>query len=76
MSSINLPCFPCLSGLYINEPLCMNIFQSDKKMHTKFFFFAIASDDGFIFVQSTYKVKSFLFTAWERKINANDKFGH
>lgn len=30
--------------------------------------FAIASDDGFIHVQSTYKVKSFLFTARERKI--------
>lgn len=37
-----------------------------KKKNAEGFF--CASDDGFIHVQTTYKVKSFLFTARDRKI--------
>lgn len=77
MSSINLLRFPWRPGLYISELMNTSEWQKDaQKKKNRVFIVAIASDDGFIFVWPTYKVKSFLFTAWERKINANDRSGH
>lgn len=49
--------------------------DAQKYCRLLFFLSPVATDDGFIPLQSAYEVKSFLFTAKERKMNANDRFG-